>query len=145
LNACLVNDSLSADYQRHLRDLRKSFRRIDEDLAQGYEDIIKARRSACNALPVPGLASNRDAEGNPVEPRVWKYRIPSRDMQRGKSGGYRILAYYRDNTLYPFCLYTHVQYDGQPPNKKLKEWLGNLVATLPGVSGESTPGDPSMG
>lgn len=136
-----VNDSLSTEYTRQLRDLRKTYRNIDDDLAHGFEEIIKDRKVACHALPVPGLDSNKDALGNHVEPRVWKYRIPSKDMQRGKSGGFRILSYYRDtdNTLYPFCIYTHAQYDNQPPHKDLKKWLRGLGEMLPGIEASNQP------
>jgi hypothetical protein len=49
----------------------------------------------------------------------------------GKAG-FRILAYYSDdnNTLYPFCIYTHVDYPKQPAAKDLRAWLNETLKSI---------------
>jgi hypothetical protein len=58
-------------------------------------------------------------------------------MQRGKSGGFRVLAYYREEnkTVYPFFIYSKKEYEKypgqQPPRKDIVKWLTNLTAAFP--------------
>jgi hypothetical protein len=93
-------------------------------LASAYADIIGDRKSACNALPVPDFGGS-----------IWKYRCDSSDMDRGQSGGFRILALFdeHENTLYPFCIYTHVDYPNQPPKKDLRKWLKEMLRSTAAV------------
>ncbi len=51
-------------------------------------------------------------------------------MERGQSGGFRVLMLWdeKENTLYPFCGYTHAEYPKQPPTKDLRKWLSETVA-----------------
>lgn len=91
--------------------------RIETDLANAYADIIKDRRVACNAFQVPGYD------------KVWKYRCDSSDMERGQSGGFRLMTVWSESesTLYPFCIYTHIDYPVQPPTKDVRKWIKELL------------------
>lgn len=85
---------------------------------------MEDRKTACYALPVPNFYGT-----------VWKYRFESSDMGRGQSGGFRVMAHYseQENTLYPFCIYTHVDYPSQPPKKDLRAWLKGMLSATAGV------------
>jgi hypothetical protein len=58
-------------------------------------------------------------------------------MQRGKSGSYRVLAYYReqDNTIYPFFVYQKKEYEKfpgqQPTASDIRKWLKSLISSMP--------------
>jgi hypothetical protein len=51
-------------------------------------------------------------------------------MERGQSGGFRVMMLWNEaeNTLCPFCIYTHVAYPKQPPTKDLRQWLKEAIA-----------------
>jgi hypothetical protein len=115
---CQIDDQASPDFQKHKRDLKK-YRHLDSDLAVAFEEIHLDFRTACHATPIPGYHGT-----------VLKYRCANSDARKGRSGGYRILAFYHEasNTLFPFCLYGHDQYPGQPPEERMNRWLKDLVA-----------------
>jgi hypothetical protein len=85
-----------------------------------YEEISRDYQHACGANGVPGFSNT-----------VWKYRCESRDMARGRSGGFRVLVYVRENnkTLYPFHVYRKSDYE-KPPDKDVKAWLKGLLEAL---------------
>lgn len=113
---CLINDTASPDFVRQRYVLAKDYPRIVTDLAALYEDIRKDHAKVLQSHSVPGFKN-----------AVWKYRCDSSDMNRGKSGSFRVMAYYReaDNTLYPFCVYSKQQYE-QPPAKDVAKWIKNV-------------------
>jgi len=122
-----VEESESPSFQKALTKLRKRFRHIDADLARAYTEIAADPDHACHARMVPAF-------GVPL----WKYRARSNDMRRGKSGGFRIIAYKpkdRD-VLFPFMIYTHVDYQEQPPRDQIRSALEELL----GVLREKQPG-----
>jgi hypothetical protein len=63
-------------------------------------------------------------------------------MNRGKSGGFRVLAFVNEgtSTIYPFFVYPKAEYANspgqQPPAREIKEWLKKLVAELNGMPDE---------
>jgi len=121
LPTCLIDATSSPDYERLLKKLRKKYPRAEEDLAAAFEDIARDFTTACQANAVPGFHR-----------AVWKYRCKSSNMQRGRSGGFRILAYYAEasNTLFAIAVYTKDQYEQQPPTKDVRKWLSNLIREL---------------
>lgn len=126
---CYIECDISPDYQRQLKDLRKKYPHVDDDLCGAYAEIRQRPSAACRAVAVPGLLPpGSDAA-------IYKYKIASRDMKRGSSGGFRLVALYlpQRNLLIPVCMYTHVDYDSQPPNKDLKRWLNAVMDELPGL------------
>lgn len=72
-------------------------------------------------MPIPGYSGT-----------VWKYRFPNSDAKKGSSGGYRVLAFYHagSNTLYPFSIYTHGQYEVQPPKDRIEQWIKEILPVL---------------
>jgi mRNA-degrading endonuclease RelE of RelBE toxin-antitoxin system len=124
-----LKPGISLTFKRQLKELHKKYRHAEADLADAYADIIKDREHACNAVATPGYDST-----------VWKYRCESTDMKRGQSGGFRIMMLWKEeeNTLYPFCIYTHADYPTQPPYKDLRKWLKKTL-------GFSVTGKPSAG
>jgi mRNA-degrading endonuclease RelE of RelBE toxin-antitoxin system len=115
--ACLIDEQASSDFQRQKKELKK-YRRLDQDLATAYEAIQEDFKTACHATPIPGYHGT-----------VFKYRCANSDTNKGRSGGYRILAFYHEssNTICPFSIYTHDQYPGQPPKERMDRWLKELV------------------
>lgn len=118
---CLVDDQRSEGFQKQKRELKKKYRRVDLDVASAYEEMRENFRTACNCTPIPGYHGT-----------VFKYRCGNSDTGKGRSGGYRIIAFYHkgSNTIHPFYLYTHDQYPSQPPNDRLDKWLRELTTEL---------------
>ncbi len=129
---CAIDCNASEIYQRNLKRLRKSYAHVDEDLKNSFEEISRNWRTAQHATPVPGIGVGPPGTGEPRGPSVWKYRIASRDRRTGSSNGYRVVAYHHaaNNTLYPFCIYTHDDYEKQPPQKDLARWANEVIETL---------------
>jgi hypothetical protein len=132
VSTCRLDDS-SSTYNDHLRRLRKKFPRIDRDLAAGFEQILQDPTKACQATRVPGVFDPKALPGV----QVWKYRFRCSDAQKGRSGGYRLMAVLlpERRILYPFCLYTKNEYEGQPPAAELKRWVTDVMDALPGMEG----------
>ncbi len=121
---CLIDDTTPA-FQRRVKHLRKDFPKIDEDLQHLFEKITKADSFKVHGDGVPGFGNT-----------VWKYRCESSNMNRGKSGGFRILAYFLESrsTLYPFLVYTKKEYEkadkGQPSKNDIKGALSALMGVI---------------
>jgi mRNA-degrading endonuclease RelE of RelBE toxin-antitoxin system len=118
----IIDQTCSQNFLRQLKALQKKYRRAGDDVAGALSDISKARKTAHSANAVPGY-----------DQTVWKYRCGSSDMKRGSRGGFRIMARYyaESDTLVPFTIYTHDQYENQPPEGDIKAWLKQLVAVAP--------------
>lgn len=66
---------LTQTFQRSLKILKKKYRHIKDDL----RDVIqKLESNPSLGDPIPGWDSE-----------IWKVRVASSDMKRGKSGGFR--------------------------------------------------------
>ncbi len=119
----LIDAEASSKLSKKVKLLRKSFPHIDRDLAGLYEDIRSDYTAHGDG--VPGFQNV-----------VWKFRCQCSDMGRGKSGGFRVLAFVdvATNTIYPFFVYSKAEYEKapgqQPPAKEIKEWLKSLVAEI---------------
>jgi hypothetical protein len=117
---CLIDDTSSPDFVRQRKALEKDFPHISTDLASLYEDIREDYKKVQQAHGVPGYKN-----------LVWKYRCESSDMDRGKSGSFRVLGYYReeDNTMYMISVYPKKLYE-QPPAKDMEKWTKNVKASF---------------
>jgi mRNA-degrading endonuclease RelE of RelBE toxin-antitoxin system len=73
--------AFSRDFTRDVKSLKRTFRRIAEDLAIFVERL---KHGETPGDLIPGVGHT-----------VYKTRIRNSDMQRGKSGGYRIIYYLR--------------------------------------------------
>jgi len=76
-----------------LKKLKKKYPKIKEDYANLLDALEEDPESG---NPVPGYSNN-----------LYKIRLASRDQNRGKRGGFRVVYYFRnhDNTLYLVTIY----------------------------------------
>ncbi|MCI0484964.1 MAG: hypothetical protein L0Y78_10325 [candidate division NC10 bacterium] len=93
---CRIDIDASPTFQKLLRKLQRTCRKINEDLTEAFESIEKDYTKAAQANAIPKYANT-----------VWKYRCKSSDLRRGAQGGFRIIAYYHQSngTLYPILIY----------------------------------------
>ncbi len=66
-------------FRRSVKNLRKKYPRIQQDV-QPLIERLAGGETPGNLVPSTGNA-------------VYKVRLPNRDAQRGKSGGYRVMYY----------------------------------------------------
>ncbi|MEK6651907.1 MAG: type II toxin-antitoxin system RelE/ParE family toxin [Nitrospirota bacterium] len=80
-------------FQRDVKYLKKKYRHIASDLEK------------LNSILIDDPAYGDAVTG--LEGRVFKARLASSDMGKGKSGGFRIIYYLRssDNTIYLLTIY----------------------------------------
>ena len=76
--------TFSEEFLTAVKRLRKRYRHIEDDIRPLIERL---KRGEILGDPLQGTVF----EG--VVYRVYKERLPNRDMQRGKSGGYRAIYY----------------------------------------------------
>lgn len=85
-------------FQRQTRKLFKKYRKIVEDLDEINQTLTKNPQA-----------------GDPIEGfnnLIWKIRMGSSDMQRGKSGGFRIIYLFRDTlseVIYLLTIYSKTE------------------------------------
>jgi mRNA-degrading endonuclease RelE of RelBE toxin-antitoxin system len=81
------------EFERQVKRLRKKYRNIKADL-RGLEKVLFANPKAGD--PIPGLRN-----------KVYKLRLASSDLERGKSGGFRVIYYFTqsDNNIYLLTIY----------------------------------------
>lgn len=71
-------------FRKRLRQLRKKYRHLNNDI-QPVIDRLTQGETPGDQIQGTGYA-------------LYKVRIPSRDMQRGKSGGFRVIYYLKTAT-----------------------------------------------
>lgn len=83
-----MNILFSEHFKRQLKKLQKKYPHIKEDLLMVVDDLN---------------LQNEVAIGR----SIYKIRVPSTDMQRGKSGGFRsyMYLYVKKELLVPLCMY----------------------------------------
>ena len=84
---------LPQTFQRCIKHLKKKFPRIKNDLFVPFQNLQKDPQIGD---PIPGW--NR---------KVWKIRISSRDLKRGKSGAFRVIYAWTsgEQILFPLFVY----------------------------------------
>ncbi len=97
----------SEHFKKQLRKLKKKYPHVKDDFLKivdafnpNNEISIRLERSGSPSHQVPGgLSFGRS---------IYKIRVPSLDMQKGKSGGFRsyLYLYIRKNLLLPLCIYS---------------------------------------
>lgn len=97
---CRIDADASRKFQHLVKQLTKKYPRLLHDLQDAFSAIERDYMRAAHASAIPGFGRT-----------VWKYRWKSSDLQRGESGGIRIIALYDEqrNTLYPLFVYFKVQ------------------------------------
>lgn len=85
---------ITSVFQRSAKKLKKRYRKIVEDLELLMETLINNPQAGD---AIPGLYNC-----------VWKIRMASSDMKKGKSGGFRIVYYYidKDEVIYLLDIYS---------------------------------------
>jgi len=102
-------------FRRRLKKLSKRYRRIGED----YKSLIETLES--NPLTgdaIPGF-------GN----KIYKIRMRSSNMKRGKRGGFRVIYYLSDHIVYLLTIYAKAKRE-EISVKEIKEALKGLDITL---------------
>jgi hypothetical protein len=86
----------SSNVKKLLQSNRRQFPRLLKDLEEAFSRIEQDYQKAANAAAISGFNQT-----------VWKYRCKCSDLQRGASGGIKIIAFFKaeTNTLYPLTLY----------------------------------------
>jgi mRNA-degrading endonuclease RelE of RelBE toxin-antitoxin system len=94
------------DFKDDVKRLARKYRRIEEDLQQLYRNLIN---SPTQGLPIPG-----------GERKFWKIRMGSSDMQRGRSGGFRIIYFFdekRPEKLYLLRIFPKSEQEDLTPTE----------------------------
>ena len=73
----------SDDFEKDIKRLENAYPSIREDLDKFYKEFNQVKTQRAVAIPK-------------FKRKLWKSRIGSRDMKRGKKGGFRIIFYFDD-------------------------------------------------
>lgn len=93
LPPCAIDVDACPKFSRLVKHLKKKHRRIVDDLERVFEDVARDYETAAHATAIVGWKGE-----------VWKHRCASTDMQKGQSGGFRIVSWV-DKTQDPHVLY----------------------------------------
>ncbi len=80
----IIEIKLTSEFQRKVRNLAKKYRKVRLDLQPILEQLQAGHL-------LGDRISGIDAE-------VWKLRIKNSDIQKGKSGGYRLIYWFSSST-----------------------------------------------
>ena len=108
---------LARSFNRSVKKLERRFRHVKDDVHTAISLIKKAPKTG---VVIPGSSGMR------------KLRIPNRDQQRGKSGGYRLIYYVRDQptpTIYLLYLYSK-SHQQDLTTHEIKQLIDELANTL---------------
>jgi len=101
-------------FDKQAKKLKKKYRRIQEDIKEFIEDLMTGR-AKCDKIQ--GLKQE-----------VYKCRCSSRDMQRGKSGGFRIIYCQQPDEIIFLTIYAKTQKD-DISNKEIRDLLREIGLT----------------
>lgn len=102
-------------FRRRLKKLSKKYRRIEED----YKSLIETlENNPSEGDAIPGF-------GN----KIYKIRMRSSNMKRGKRGGFRVIYYLSDHIVYLLTIYAKAKRE-EISVKEIKEVLKGLDITL---------------
>lgn len=101
-------------FDRCIKDLKKKYPNVKGDLAKVFPRL---RQDPEVGDSVPGF-----------EDRVWKLRVASTDIRKGKRGGYRLIYYWRRNNpkLYLVLVYAKVKKE-DVTKKELERLLREIL------------------
>jgi hypothetical protein len=90
LPKCTVDSDSCATFQKNLKQLRKKYHRVDQDLADAVVAIEADYASACNAfcMPMPGFPE--------YQRRVYKYDWRSTDIGKHPRECFRLVGVFLD-------------------------------------------------
>lgn len=97
-DAFSVRVEAAPTFRRNLRKLGKKYRSIQADVQPVIEQL---EQGECPGDRIPGL-----------EYEVFKLRVRNRDIQKGKSGGYRLIYYLKTaNNILLLSIYSKSEQD----------------------------------
>ncbi|MFA5234828.1 MAG: type II toxin-antitoxin system RelE/ParE family toxin [Sulfurimonas sp.] len=100
-------------FEKDVKNLKKKFPKIKNDLVKFIDE----------------LSSNPELGINLGE-NIFKVRIPNSSIPTGKSGGFRVITYYKtDDTLYLVTIYSKTEQDNILTDKLrqiVSEEIGNI-------------------
>jgi mRNA-degrading endonuclease RelE of RelBE toxin-antitoxin system len=104
---------LPQTFQKCIKHLKKKFPRIKDDLYSLFQNLQKDPQIGD---PIPGWHR-----------KIWKVRVPSKDLKKGKSGGFRVIYAWTGGQpiLYPLFIY----FKGEKEDIT-KEEIENLLRKL---------------
>ena len=93
---CKIDLDASPTFKKLLATHKKQFPKLLADVSDALSRIEQDFRNASGADAIIGFNQT-----------VWKYRCKCSDLNKGASGGIRIIAYYNpeSNILYPLTFY----------------------------------------
>ena len=104
---CEIDVGACPKFLRLVKQLKKKYRQILDDLEALFEEITKNYEVASNAAAIPSWKGE-----------VWKHRCSSRDMKVGQSGGFRIISWVdrtqEPHVLYPLLIYPKSEKEDAP-------------------------------
>lgn len=99
-----VSVKITEEFKKRFEKLEKKYRHISDDLESIIQEISENPQSGD---PIPFFSE-----------KVWKIRMRSRDMKKGKSGGFRVLYFYHagDPAAYLLDIYAKCEQENILPN-----------------------------
>ncbi len=99
-------------FKKQIKSLKKKYPQVKDDLLERIDAFD----------PDKEIAIGRS---------IYKIRIPSRDMQKGKSGGFRsyIYVYFKKEILVPLCIYPKSETENISENE-LKHHFDKAIQEL---------------
>jgi len=94
-------------YSRNLKELKKKFNNVVNDIENICQEV--ALNPTHLAKPIPAFHG-----------KLWKIRIRSSDMKKGKSGGFRMIFYYNEdapNKIYRLAVYIKAEREDLSPRE----------------------------
>ncbi|MEA2033047.1 MAG: type II toxin-antitoxin system RelE/ParE family toxin [Euryarchaeota archaeon] len=102
-------------FRRRLKKLSKKYRGIGED----YKSLLETlEKNPSEGDAIPGF-------GN----KIYKIRMRSSDMKRGKRGGFRVIYYLSDRAVYLLTIYAKAKKE-EISVKEIKEAMRELDINL---------------
>ena len=102
-------------FKRRLKKLSKKYRRIGED----YSSLIEIlENNPVKGDAIPGFGNN-----------IYKIRMSSSNMKKGKRGGFRVIYYLSNHIVYLLTIYVKAKKE-KISIKEIKEALKGLDMAL---------------
>ena len=104
---------LTVTFQKSIKLLKKKFRSVKDDL---YDVIQALEKDPTTGDPIPGW--NKE---------IWKIRAASSDIKRGKSGGFRLIYFWKTGEFKIYLLTAY--FKGEKTEIKKRE-IDDLLKKL---------------
>lgn len=105
---------ITRPFERCIKDLKKKYPHVKDDLEKVFPWL---REDPEVGDSIPGFGD-----------RVWKLRVASRDIKKGKRGGYRLIYYWKRDSpkLYLILVYAKVRKE-DVTKKELERFLREVL------------------